>query len=202
MIDAFLCTCSNDQLRYGLAVATLARLKMSNAINLTVIRTSKALLDDNNCYTIDCPDLEFRVKRRQIAESLSTTPIYLIADDDILPFDKDFIEKGLEVMKRNPEYMAVMYRPIGLNLYTYGGNDEIEEYDEVGGLWLVRKGVVTTWPDIYTYEMGWNANWETKIIHSKGYKTGIFKKLGCNHLGLGFSTLFWNENGYGPIPIP
>lgn len=203
-VDAFLCTCSRDEMRFGLALATLARLAMSPMLNLKVIRTPMARLDPDDAYTVDCSDLEFRVKRRQTAEELAATPIYLVADDDILPFDNDWAEKGLDVMERNSIYKSVMYKPIGINYanHAYGGNDEIEEYDEVGGLWFMRKGTVTEWPTEYTPEMGWSAYWETKIIHGQGGKTGIFKNLRCNHLGLGFSTLFWNENGYGPIPIP
>src|SRR5579859_3556396 len=155
MIDAFITTCASDVMRYGMALTTLDRLRMSSAINLRMIRTNGAMLRDARCLTVHCSDLEFRVKRRQLAEELATTPIYLIADDDIIPFDSDFVERGLAVMERNPEYVSAMYRPIGVDFskHAYGGNDEIEEYTEGGGLWLMRKGVVTEWPTEYTPEM-------------------------------------------------
>ncbi len=189
-----------------MAIATLARLQMSPALNLQVVRTHTAHFNPANAYahTVECSPLEFSVRRRQIAEEHATTPIYLVADDDILPFDNDWVEQGLAVMERNPDYLAAMYRPIGVDFskHTWGGNEEIEEYSESSGLWFMRRGAVAEWPTAYTEDVKWNANWESKIIRKQGGKVGIFKRLGCNHLGLGFSTLFWNANGYGPVPIP
>ena len=185
MIDAFMCTCARDRLRQGLAQATEERLKQCAGLSLRLVRPPYS-------------DLDFRIRRRQVCEELSRTPVYLVADDDVLPFDDEFALKGLEIMERNPSFGMVMLRPkwVEVNDVAWGENPDIAERgSEVGGLYLIRKGLVTSWPEIVKPEDGWN-NWERDKLSEQGLKVGMFRNLWYLHTGVGFSTLWHNDNSY------
>lgn len=191
MIDAFLCSAARDELRRAMFHLTRTRLSLEGDIRL---------------HTIECPggqELLFRVKRRQMAEELATTPYYLVSDDDVLPHDFGFVSRGAAILRRHPDYAMILYRCANVDLgESPEGTEEVEHrpkgVPEGSGLYLMRRGIVTEWPEQVTEADGWT-HYEPKIIESKGYKVGMFRKLQFTHVGIGFSTLWYNANGYGPI---
>lgn len=198
MIDAFLSTCGNEPLRLGLATATFAYFSLREDINLTVIRNKDAWLApaDRPCLSLGLDRENFQRERRKQADICATTSIYLMLDDDVLPMQESFIEQGLEIMERHPKFAVIGLRERGVQYLTENGetDDEVEERSEAGGIYFIRRGLITNWPRIMA-----DNNYDflqAEAARIAGWKVGIFRNLTFNHLGLNFSTATYNTTGY------
>ncbi len=195
MIDCFLCTCATDPLRIALAQATLARLKMQPELAVKIVRPIGP--DIRADYAIDCTPLEFRLLRRKVAEEAATTPIYLITDDDVLPYDMDFVNKALRILSANPEFKFGTLRPHKIDHPFPDGSSEIAEcdLDAIGGCNFIYKGIINEWPTVISELDKWT-NYEPRYLRARGYKAGAFRNLWLNHIGAGFSLNNENEGGF------
>jgi len=192
--DCFLCSCSQDTFRFALATATLLRLAADDALNLTVIRTPFAALnpaDSTHVKTLNTNSAAFQFLRRSEAEATATTDPYIIADDDCLPLQDDFCERGLEIMGRHAEFAILGLRPITSTLHAWTPenyvpyvDDEVEEHVSVGGVCFVRQGIKMPISDSNRYD-----RIMADSIRESGKRVGFFKHLTLNHLGHNFSTL-------------
>jgi len=121
------------------------------------------------------------------------TDPYIIADDDCLPLQDDFCERGLEVMGRHPEFAILGLRPITSTLYPWTPEDyvpyvdeDVEEHVSVGNVYFIRKGAMTEWPE--TDGNRYDAI-QGEALRLNGWRVGLFKNLTVNHFGHKFSTL-------------
>ena len=171
MIDVFIRTMSGQSLlRHAFFEATRARWQME---------------DVKLHWVVDMPIREGRLWAEQQAKS----EFYIFTDDDVLPWGKNWLERGLSAMSGNPQFGACSSRSV---IAEERGNYSIPEGTEILGvpcvgapLWM-RKGLLfDNFPEHLFVE-------ECIVLHNylakKGYKEGIISGLEHLHLGFGFAT--------------
>lgn len=127
-------------------------------------------------------------ERWKWAEKQAEGPIYILADDDCLlipPFD---IDKAISLMEIRPEIAILAARPYDrIENFTFD-KDDFCEYNSVGGIRFIRKGILEFPPGFRgdDSEVG-------NIVYKKGYKCGFIGSLERNHIGRGYSTEWWKE---------
>lgn len=140
------------------------------------------------------------LERYYECERLSTTPIYILIDDDIIPATSDTLQKLVETMEKYPELSQ-----LGLGWKSEMGDEynsswrrgiigeDVWEFDHCGGCIAIRKGTIHNNNDKCDYANGIG---DDKIVgmnaRKAGYKVGIAHKLFFHHLGGAFSTV-WHE---------
>jgi hypothetical protein len=123
------------------------------------------------------------------AERTATSDIYIFSDDDVLPWGKDWLERGLLAMGNNPEFAACSSRSV---IAEERGNYEIPQGVEIlpvpcvgAPLWMRRGILGPDLPEFLFVE-------ECIVLHNyllkKGFKEGIISGLEHHHLGFGFAT--------------
>src|SRR3990172_208374 len=192
--DCFLCSCAQDTFRFALATATLLRLAADDALNLTIIRTPFAALnpaDQSQVVTVNTNSAAFQYSRRLQADIFAKSDPYIIADDDCLPLQDDFCERGLEIMGRHAEFAILGLRPITSTLHPWTPenyvpyvDDEVEEHVSVGNIYFIRQNLKVPISDSNRYD-----RIMADSIRESGKRVGLFKHLTLNHLGHNFSTL-------------
>jgi hypothetical protein len=126
------------------------------------------------------------IEVRRFAEMAADSDPYIICDDDILIWGKDWVKRGLEAMEHHPEYgiCSTLSLVEGENQAT--GQGEIYPMHSVGQPMWVRKGICTEIPKDTTF------TYECQVIHKlcerKGFKMGIISGIRHNHIGSGFSN--------------
>jgi hypothetical protein len=126
---------------------------------------------------------------RLYAEKHATSDIYIFNDDDVMPWGKNWVERGLTAMRNNPQFAACSSRSV---IAEERGNYQIPEGTEImqvpcvgAPLWM-RKGILgDDLPEFLFVE-------ECIVLHNyllkKGYLEGIIAGLEHVHLGFGFAT--------------
>ena len=131
---------------------------------------------------------ENTIDAKRIAEQLSKSMIYVVADNDCLILGRDFILKGLSIMSRHPEYALLAATSISDGEYPNGCErqdfPEVIERHAVGGISFVRKGLLTEFNPCSTTQVDDTICSE---LFRKGYKTGSMPGMRFNHLGAGYS---------------
>ena len=185
----------DNYIRSGFAMTCEGRWRMDEGVNLTILRAYTVPYD----MFVSIDPNGFHVKSKQKAEELAKTDIYIVADDDCLVIGKDFARRGVEIMKRHPEFGILTATSISDGPYPFINDDlpEVVKMHAVGGVAFVRKGILTDFEDC-------PANKIDHVIcdefQRKGYKTGIMPHLRFNHLGCGFSivderfSMRWNRS--------
>lgn len=176
--DFYFCSAPQSPERYERACATLAMWR-KNIWPVTVLQAEPG------------DAFYFQSERRKMAERLATTPIYILADDDMEPSRQPNIQKWL----RLGCYYMEMYTGFGMlsplledtNLFpaTVDGskpfeNADVQEEHNVGGIRFCRKGVITEWPEQTRrgYDQEHCAAYQAKV-----YKVGYMKHLWASHPG-------------------
>lgn len=132
-------------------------------------------------------DMDIR-EGRIWAEKTAETDPYIFTDDDVLPWGKNWVQHGTDVMLRNPEYAVASTRSvIAEEMGNYQPPDtEIYEIPCVGAPMWVRKGIIG--PDIRDFLFVEECIEIDNYVKRKGYKTGIISGIRHLHLGFGFAT--------------
>ncbi len=172
-MDVFYCTMPNDPLREAIARPCLM---MWEAMCSPICIVPKPGMSGR----------EFQQWRRAEAERLSTTPFYIVADDDCMPLGKSFLERCEALMQKYPEYAI-----LGTEDYCAPyGLDEIYETTTAGGINVVRKGIL----EIPAFNgQTWDGSAQGQQIREKGFKVGRMRDVRRNHYGDGLSTV-WPDN--------
>ena len=130
------------------------------------------------------------MRREQARVSARTDP-YILADDDCLPLQDYFCERGLDIMVKYPDFSILGLRPITSTLnkwtpegYTPFENEEVEEHVSVGGIVFMRRNI-----DIPSGNEQRFDGVLAEAIRKQGKRVGFFKNLRLNHLGHTYSTL-------------
>lgn len=199
MIDCFWTTAATGNLRVGMAISTLERLKGDDAINLLVLRTPGAWLEpkDIRFTTLACTDTEFQVERRREAENMAMTDIYVLADDDCMPIGLNFFEKGVKVMEGHPEFAILSAWPSNAVIHpwtpeegTAFEDEDVMEHVSVGGIRFCRKGAMKKWPKAHG---AFYDREQADYLRGEGWSVGLMRQVRMNHFGESYSTVWSQE---------
>jgi hypothetical protein len=141
---------------------------------------------ESECYILPIVDETISAKKR--AEEQSRSSIYVVADNDCLILGENFVQQGLDIMSRHPDYGLLAATSICdgdfANGYPREGLAEVVPRHAVGGVAFVRKGILTEFRPCDVTQVDETICHEMK---SKGYKTGSMPGLRFNHIGAGYS---------------
>lgn len=190
-----------SSLRWGMSIATLARWRMQEDANLTVLSADAIIQPMHSCVMM--PEKNFHIESKREAERRATTPIYVIADDDALPLGKNFIEQGVKTLARFADYGLVGATSISDGQYPAGKTfrygepqiSDVEKTESAGGIVFVRRGVIN--PDELPNCDADQVD-ETVCTHvrKRGFKVGLLPHVRFNHLGSGFSVTSKGEGNW------
>lgn len=137
---------------------------------------------------------EDTIKAKAMAESVATSPVYVVADNDCLILGEGFVQKGLGIMEKHPEYGLLAATSISDGDFPREGFEEVVS-KQAGGVAFVRKGILIEFkactPDRVDDTI-------CSEMYRKGYKTGYMPGLRFNHLGAGYSIT--NPNWWMKVP--
>jgi hypothetical protein len=123
------------------------------------------------------------------AEEQATTDPYIFTDDDVLPWGKDWLRRGLTAMQNHPEFAACSSRSViaeERGNYQIPDGVEIMEVPCVGAPLWMRKGILKD--DIREFLFVEECIELHNYLRLRGYKEGIIAGLEHLHLGYGFAT--------------
>ena len=128
----------------------------------------------------------FQGWRRRHAELFSESDPYILAEDDCMPLGNNFVQRGVDILLRNPAYAVLS--PTVLN-GTYRGHAYTEDGELImansaGGINFTRKGRVKA-PQTFWDEMD-----QAQQLRADGWLSGYMPGLKMNHLGAGLSTIW------------
>lgn len=141
---------------------------------------------------------EDTIKAKAMAEVVSTSPIYVVADNDCLILGENFVSKGLEIMERHPMYGLLAATSISDGQFPNGlARTELPEVMPcyAGGVAFVRKGLLTEFKSCRPDQVDDTICSE---LCRKGHMTGYMPHLRFNHLGAGYSIS--NPNWWMKVP--
>jgi len=136
------------------------------------------------CSSVNTPEFPFSTFSLQEAEKISVSDPYIIANDDALIYGQDFVENGLRIMEKHPDFGVVSGAVTNGDQFQLDG-PEITEIHAVGGLVFLRKGLVTEFPPLE--DCYWDVERHRQII-AKGFKSGYTKMCPYLHMGAQFSV--------------
>ena len=183
MTDMFIRVFSSSELRLGFAIATVARWKMQKDCRVHVLQTGLPY-EFNDVEVLRVPEKPFAMHSLKLAEHFADTNPYIICNDDNLPYGQDFVEKGLDIMARHPEY-GVISGIVTNGHEPYDTENEVHEIHAVGGLVFLRKGLVTEFPPLE--DCYWDLERHRQVT-AKGFKSGYSHRLPYLHMGAHFSV--------------
>lgn len=130
------------------------------------------------------PDKPFAAYSLEIAEKCAKSDPYIIANDDTLIYGQDFVENGLKIMEKYPDFGCISGAVTNGDQFQLDG-PEITEIHAVGGLVFLRKGLVTEFPPLE------DAYWDIerdRQVKAKGFRTGYTRMCPYLHMGANFSV--------------
>lgn len=155
--------------------------------------TSRALvLSGLEVQFVNEPMLEryYECERRALSD------VYVLSDDDVIPHSKDALRNLVKVLEKRKDYgmIGLSYKP---NLkseetsWCMGVDNDVLQFDHVGGIMAIRKGVLTPTSELPDYRNGHGDDRIVgKIFRENGYKVGILSAEHFIHLGEGKSTVW------------
>lgn len=187
MVDVFIRVFSSNELRLGFAIASVARWKMQKDVNVHVLQWSGGLPHDFACDAVKIandPALPFAAASLLEAESWAQSDPYIIANDDALIYGQDFVQNGLKIMEKYPDFGCVSGAVVNGDQFRFDG-PELTEIHAVGGLVFLRKGLVTEFPPLE--DCYWDLERHRQVT-AKGFKSGYTRKCPYLHMGANFSV--------------
>lgn len=181
--DVFFCTAAKDHLRS--AIADACRLRWERAYGHGFLK----MIRPSGFISAGAFQLEHRIRQERDAK----TPIYCHADDDCMPLGNKFLERAVEIMERRTEYGIVAFNDAQLRGFGY--KDEIVPHHGVGGIYLLRKGIIHP-PEQHPW---YDDTAMCDSISLRGFKVGRFRDIVFNHYGYALSTTFPERTGITQI---
>ena len=191
-IDVFVRVFSSNELRLGFAIASVARWKMQKDVRVTVLRCTSSGIKEMLNYGFGCEtvllanDLHnpFSAKSLRQAESRAQSDPYIISNDDTLIYGQDFVQNGLNIMEKYPDFGCVSGAVTNGDQFTLDG-PELTEIHAVGGLVFLRKGLVTEFPPLE--DAYWDIERHRQVV-AKGFRSGYTRVCPYLHMGANFSV--------------
>jgi hypothetical protein len=188
MTDVFVRVFATNGIRLGFAISTIARWSMEPDARLHLI-VCKDGMRDSSWYAHELhflPSEDFAKRSIEMIERLAEGDIYAGSDDDMLIYGKGFLAKGLEIMRRHPEYGMLCASPTNEGVIPPDAPKvEVAPSWSVGGPAFVRKGLLTEFPSINNSEY---AGFMDHQMNQKGFKQGYITDLKYLHLGHRYSV--------------
>lgn len=129
-------------------------------------------------------DVPYATQSLQYAEDNAQSDSYIIANDDTLIYGQDFVENGLHIMEKYPDFGCVSGAVTNGDQFQLDG-PEITEIHAVGGLVFLRKGLVTEFPPLE--DCYWDLE-RDRQVKAKGFRTGYTRMCPYLHMGANFSV--------------
>jgi hypothetical protein len=198
MIDLFISTCAEDSIRAGMCRATIARWMREADVSIKILQFGNPsdALRGHESFVVSKRSLKnpgpfdaSERERRIIADDMAQSDIYILADDDILPLQKNFVMNALAVMRAHPQFAKVCLYTIPDHPQKEAGSfqdDDIFQVHGGGGVRFIRKGIAKQWEPSDGQE-GYDAP-HCREIYRRGFKVGYFKNFTGLHLGWGHTT--------------
>lgn len=137
--------------------------------------------------------LDFTVRARAHAFSCEGTEVFILADNDMLPFTADDIEEGLNVIDTREDFaiLSSMPEPHTIRPIPLAENSEqIMEHYACGGFRFCRKVRNLSMPEDRV--PGYDGIFCRKLKHMYGRKCGYLKRSRAFHLGAHCTSL-WGQ---------
>lgn len=148
---------------------------------------------------LGCTAREFQKQRRVFADLHASGKYYIVADDDCLPPEGDWMTKALDIMERYPQFAILSLWPSNAVIqkwtpdnYQTVETEDVAEHVSVGNLRVCRKGALKEWPE--QTEAGYDMA-HCVALRKAGWRVGLFRNIPFEHLGEGpgKSSLKHNE---------
>jgi len=189
--DVFIRVFSSNELRLGFAIASVARWKMQKDVRVRLLVWSHGLQmqpmpegEPIICHALPNKPIPFATSSLEMAEQLAESDPYIIANDDTLIYGQDFVQNGLGVMERNPDYGVISGAVVNGDQFQFDG-PEVTEIHAVGGLVFLRKGLVTEFPPLE--DCYWDIE-RDRQVKAKGFRSGYTRMCPYLHMGANFSV--------------
>jgi hypothetical protein len=196
-MDCFFCSCANDPLRGAIATACLQRWIMESQahdIHCVTSRDAAFAQKFEPCHMTESI-AKFMTMHRYVAEQEAESSIYCVTDDDIQPIGNNFLTKARAILEQHPDFGLIAFSScFVLEVKAPHGSFEDADVAEVaspGGLYVIRRGIL----EVDTSDPFWDDTKTGDQMRQKGYKTGYFKRLKCNHYGAYLSTCWPARTG-------
>ena len=163
-------------MRFFLASAVVERWRLEPGINLHIVHSVSFLVSPK----------DFQGYRRGYAEDVAVSDPYVLAEDDCMPLGNNFVQRGVDILMRNPAY-AVLSPTVLNGVYkgpAYTEDGELIMANSAGGINFTRKGRVKA-PQTFWDEMD-----QAQQLKADGWLSGYMPGLKMNHLGAGLSTIW------------
>lgn len=137
--------------------------------------------------------LEFTVRARLDAFTGDGTDVFILADNDMLPFTADDVEEGINLIESRDDFaiLSAMPEPHAINPAQLMENSErVLEHYACGGFRFCRKVRHLSMPPDRV--PGYDGIFCRKLKHTYGKKCGYLKQSRAFHLGTHCTSL-WNQ---------
>lgn len=139
--------------------------------------------------------LDFAREARQKAFTCPGTDIFILTDNDILPFSAKHIDNGLQVLIDNPQFAILSlwpephtFRSIELDGREAINNEDILETYSVGAMRFCRKIPSLVAP--FDSRKGYDGVFCRHLWKERGMRVGYLKRSRAFHLGSHCTTLW------------
>ena len=196
-IDCFVSTLDNTPNRIRWSQQTLEALTEDPALHITVVDAGSspehlAWCRQKGFSLVQQPKEGSLHRRFLLAEALAQSEYYLFSDNDVLPRTEYWLARGLDVLRRHPQFGLAVYRMVHCDFgFDHQFNDaEIKSITKGGGLSLIKRGCRTapfTPPLVFNPSDADDAQY-CRAIQKSGFLVGQFEQLYIEHIGRSEST--------------
>jgi hypothetical protein len=189
--DVFVRVWASSKLRLGLAVAVVERLRAERGahLHLIVAEPSHRWVDwgkHENVHQLD--DINFHWRSKKLAGELARSDPYVVLDDDHMPIGADWLQQGIETLRKCPEYGYVSSWSVNGEVRAPAGHDDPIAFPGLAGTpYFIRRAIDTRFlpgGDLGSYDTVF-----AEYVRALGWETGFARRVRHNHLGMGLSQV-------------
>jgi hypothetical protein len=144
-----------------------------------------------------CTREQFPIRARQAVFTEEGSDIFILTDDDMLPFTAEQVKAGIEEIEKRTEFAILSAWPdphtmisIGLPGREAVNDDEVMETYSCGGMRFCRKVPGLVAPE--SYVKGYDGVFCRHLWSEHGMRVGYLKNTRAFHLGAHCTTL-WKD---------
>lgn len=126
----------------------------------------------------------FQRRRRMLADEQATGD-FILTDDDLIPDEPVNGIKLLDTFSKYDDFGVLSFRPPGIVRWTEHDwaqyDNHVMEQRDVGGIRLMRKGLIDEWPSMDAEYPGYD-RLHCEALSNLGWRVGYLRKFLCSHL--------------------